>query len=75
MTTTKDLVLRASIEKNKRASERLRDGRIVTAQLATVSVPGVRNHVRAFFYVNGKRITRSTAAIILRKDRETQPGG
>jgi hypothetical protein len=68
MITTKHLISRAVLEKNKRASERLRDGRIITAMVASVSVPRIKSHVRAFFYIDGKRITRATAAIILRND-------
>jgi hypothetical protein len=66
MTTTKDLVSRAIISEDKKASERLQDGRIITATTAMVKVPGISSHIRVFFYVNGKRITRATAAIILR---------
>jgi len=38
----------------------------MTVVLAKVNVPGVKNHVKGYFYIDGKRITRATAALILR---------
>ena len=65
MITTRDMVSRAALNKGKH-SERLKDMRIMTVVLAKVNVPGVKNHVKGYFYIDGKRITRATAALILR---------
>jgi hypothetical protein len=65
MITTKDMVSRAALNNGKH-SERLKDNRIMTVVLAKVNVPGVRNHVKGYFYIDGKRIARPTAALILR---------
>ena len=65
MITTKDMVSRAALNNGKH-SERLKDSRIITVKIGIVSIPGVKNHARAFFYIDGKRITRATAALILR---------
>jgi hypothetical protein len=65
MITTRDMVSRAALNDGK-YSERLKDQRIMTVVLAKVNVPGVKNHVKGYFYIDGKRITRATAALILR---------
>jgi len=65
MITTRDMVSRAALNNGKH-SERLKDSRIITVKIGIVSIPGVKNHARAFFYIDGKRITRATAALILR---------
>lgn len=65
MTTTRDLISRAVLNKGK-YSERLKDGRIIAVKVGVIRNPGIKNHTRAFFYVDGKRITRATAALILR---------
>ena len=65
MITTRDMVSRAALN-NSKHSERLKDMRIMTVVLAKVNVPGVKNHVKGYFYIDGKRITRATAALILR---------
>ena len=65
MTTTRDLISRAVLNKGK-YSERLKDGRIITVKVGVIRNPGIKNHTRAFFYVDGKRITRATTALILR---------
>jgi hypothetical protein len=66
MITTRELVSRAALAPNNKISERLKDDRIITVVLSRVLVPGVENHMRAFFYIDGKRIARATAALILR---------
>ena len=65
MITTRDMVSRAALN-NGKYSERLKDMRILTVVLAKVNVPGIKNHAKGYFYVDGKRITRATAALILR---------
>ena len=65
MITTRDMVSRAALANGKH-SERLKDMRILTVVLAKVNVPGIKNHAKGYFYVDGKRITRATAALILR---------
>jgi len=65
MITTRDMVSRAALNNGKH-SERLKDMRILTVVLAKVNVPGIKNHAKGYFYIDGKRITRATAALILR---------
>ncbi len=66
MITTRDMISHAALEKGKKYSQRLKDGRIITVAVGRVSVPNIRNHTRAFWYIDGKRIARATAALILR---------
>jgi hypothetical protein len=66
MITTRELISRAVLAPNNKVSERLKDSRIITVMVSKVLVPGVKNHTRAFFYIDGKRIARATAALILR---------
>jgi hypothetical protein len=67
MITTKDLVSRAMIAPNRKVSERLKDDRIITVVVSKVNhIPGLKNHTKAFFYIDGKRIARATASLILR---------
>jgi len=65
MITTKDLISRAALNKGK-CSERLKDNRIITVTLSKVQIPGIMNHTKAYWYIDGKRIARATAALILR---------
>ena len=65
MITTKDLISKAALN-NGKYSERLKDSRIITVTLSKVNVPGVKNHTKAYWYIDGKRIARPTAALILR---------
>jgi hypothetical protein len=66
MLTTRELTSRAALEKGRKYSQRLKDGRIITVAVGKVSVPNIKNHTRAFWYIDGKRIARATAALILR---------
>ena len=43
----------------------------VLVRLTTTGVPGVRKHIRALWYVAGRRVGRAAAAIVLRE----QPNG
>jgi hypothetical protein len=68
MTSTKDLIIRAMVAPNRKVSERLKDNRLMTVVVSKVDhIPGLKNHTKAFFYIDGKRIARATAALILRK--------
>ena len=52
MITTKDMVSRAALNNGKH-SERLKDMRILTVVLAKVNVPGIKNHAKGYFYIDG----------------------
>ena len=66
MLTTRDLISHAVLAPKQRYFERLKDNRIIGVTLSSVKVPGVRNHTKAYWYIDGKRISRATAALILR---------
>jgi len=64
--TTRELMRRAITAPKGRLSERLKDGRILSVMVGYVQVPGVEKHMRAWWYIDGKRVSRATAALILR---------
>ena len=67
MTTTRDMISRAVFAPGGEYSEQLKDGRIVKVLLSKVNnIPGIRNHTKSYWYVDKKRVTRATAALILR---------
>ena len=66
MITTRDLVSRAALSPDQRHLERLKDGRTVATLIRVVRNPGIKSHARTFFYIDGKRVTRATVAIVLR---------
>ena len=66
MITTRELVSRAQQNPKGRYFQRLKDNRIIGVMVKNIGVPGVRDHMRAFFYIDGKRVARATAALILR---------
>jgi hypothetical protein len=68
MITTRDLASRAALAPNGKISERLRDNRIITVVVSKVQhIPGLKNHTKAFFYIDGRRIARQTAVLILKR--------
>ena len=64
--TTRGLISRACLAPNGKLSERLKDGRIITVLVSVVRIPGLKKHAKAYWYIDGKRIARATAALILR---------
>jgi len=65
MITTRDMISHAALNNGKH-SERLKDNRIMTVVLAKVKISGIKNHVKGYFYIDGKRVARATAALVLR---------
>jgi len=66
MPSARELEYRAWHLPAKKLSERLKDGRILTVAVSEISNPGIKTHRRSFWYIDGKRIARVTAALILR---------
>jgi len=74
MITTDDLIRCAAARgymhpdvRSLEASHTRPDGSVVRVRLAGVHAPGVRRHNRAIFYIDGRRVSRATAAIALKK--------
>ena len=73
--TTEDLIRTAAARgymhpdvRSLRASHTRLDGSVVSVRLSETGVPGVRRHTRAIFYIDGRRVSRATAAVALQND-------
>jgi hypothetical protein len=65
--TTRSMISLAALSPKNEHTIMLKDNMLIRVFLTRIyGITGIRNHTKSYWYVNGKRVSRATAAIVLR---------